>query len=503
MASDRPSVQADRTLQLVIDSIRDYAIFRLDAEGLIASWNIGAELIKGYKAEEVIGGPITRFYTPEAIAAGHPSRLLEIARTEGRVEDEGWRVRKDGTRFWADVIISAIRDPKGELIGYAKVTRDLSERRAQEEARTLEAARFRSIVESTRDYAIFALDPTGHVATWNPGAERAKGYRAEEIIGKHFSIFYPPEVVARGFCEMELETALREGRFEDEGVRIRKDGTQFWANVVITPLFDRQGTHLGFSKITRDLSERRKWEADRIQLAQANEALRLRDEFLSIASHELRTPLMSLQLQLDLALDQLGSAEPKVTSKLDRASRNAQRMSELITALLDVGRISAGNMTIAPTSTDLGALVDEVVDRISDTAADAKCEVTVSTEPGIVGIWDPMRISQVVSNLLSNAFKYARGTSIHVSTRRREGSVELRVRDHGPGIAVQDRERIFARFERASARSLGGLGLGLYVAHQIVTAHGGSIRVDEVEGAGALFVVELPLTSRTVPVEAA
>ncbi|MGE0402743.1 MAG: PAS domain S-box protein [Kofleriaceae bacterium] len=502
MASDRPP-PAETTLQLVIDSIRDYAIFRLDATGRIASWNLGAQLIKGYTADEIIGKTLATFYTPEDVADGRPFRLLGRAKTEGRVEDEGWRVRKDGTRFWADVIISAIRNAQGDLVGFSKVTRDLSERRAQEEARMQDAARFRAIVESTRDYAIFALDPTGHVATWNPGAERAKGYRADEIIGKHFSVFYPEELSARGYCERELEMALAEGRFEDEGFRVRKDGTRFWANVVITPLFDRDGTHTGFSKITRDLTERRKWEADRIQLAQANEAVRLRDEFLSIASHELRTPLMALQLQLDLALSNRDALEPKVLSKLDRASRNAMRLSELITALLDVGRISAGKLTLNPISTDLSALVREVLDRLLDAAHAARCEVMAAIEPSILGTWDPMRIGQVVSNLLANAFKYAAGTRIEVAVERAGDGALIRVRDHGPGIPIADRERVFARFERASSRSLGGLGLGLYVAHQIVSAHGGSIRVDEAEGGGAMFIVELPLTSRTVPVEAA
>lgn len=498
MATDRPSLQADRTLQLVIDSIRDYAIFRLDADGRIASWNVGAQLIKGYRADEVIGQSFSKFYAPEDVAAGRPARLLGIARDEGRVEDEGWRVRKGGTRFWADVIISAIRDPKGELLGFAKVTRDLTERRAQEEARLLEAARFRAIVDSTHDYAIFMLDPSGRVATWNPGAERAKGYRADEILGTHFSTFYPKDLVDRGYCERELETALKEGRFEDEGIRLRKDGSQFWANVVITPLYDSEGQHMGFSKITRDLSERRKWEADRIQLAQANEAVRLRDEFLSIASHELRTPLMAMQLQLDLALDKRVPLDPKLASRLERASRNAQRLSELITALLDVGRISGGELPLAPVETDVDALVREVVDRLSEAAAAAKCPVTVSSEPGMVGVWDPMRLGQVVSNLLVNAFKYAAGTPVHVGVSRAENSVVIRVRDRGPGIAVADRQRIFVRFERAAGRNLGGLGLGLYVAHQIVSAHGGSIRVDGAEGGGAVFVVELPLTSRTV-----
>ena len=492
--ADQPLESGDRALQLVVDSIRDYAIFRLDPGGHIASWNLGAQLIKGYSAEEIVGSSLSRFYTEDDRAAGRPERLLERARTEGHVEDEGWRVRKDGTRFWADVIITAIRSETGELVGYAKVTRDLSERRRAEEVRLGESARFRAIVDSTRDYAIFALDTGGHVATWNPGAQRIKGYDADEIIGQHFSRFYPAERIAEGVCEMELATALRDGRFEDEGWRLRKDGTELWANVVITPLYDMDQRHIGFSKITRDLTERRKWELDRLALAQANEAVRLRDEFLSIASHEIRTPLMALQLQLDVALEHRATLDPKVASKLERASRNAQRLSDLTDALLDVGRISVGKMSIALVATDLGDLVRDVIDRLADTAAAAKCNVTARIAPGIVGAWDAMRIQQVVTNLLANAYKYAAKSDVDVDVHATDGVARVCVRDRGPGIPVEERERIFARFERAAPRNLGGLGLGLYVAQQIVLAHGGTIRIDDAEGGGVAFEVSLPIT---------
>ncbi len=494
-----PSLQDTDTLQQVVDSIRDYAIFRLDTDGRIASWNVGAQLIKGYAPDEIIGQTIERFYTAEDREAGRPKRLLEVARTTGRVEDEGWRVRKDGMRFWADVIISAIRDPSGHLVGFVKITRDLSERRAQEAARLEDAARFRTIVESTRDYAIFALTPTGHVATWNLGVQRIKGYSAEEIIGRHFSTFYPRDQIDAGVCERELEIAIQEGRFENEGWRVRKDGTEFWASVVITPLFDREGGHAGFSKITRDLTDRRRWEADRLKLAHATEAVRLRDEFLSIAAHELRTPLMSLQLQLDIAQEL--ATDPKLRGKIERANRNAQRLSDLTTALLDVGRIAAGALTLSPVTTDLSALVHDVVDRFAEVAIVAKSEVVANLDANITGVMDPMRIGQVVSNLLANAFKYAAGTRIDVALRSRDGNAVIEVRDHGPGIRAEDRERIFVRFERASAPSLGGLGLGLYVVQQIVSAHRGTISVDAPEGGGAVFTVEFPLQALAVVVE--
>jgi PAS domain S-box-containing protein len=243
--------------RLLVESVQDYAIFALDPQGYILSWNPGAERFKGYTTDEIIGKHFSIFYPQERIATGFPEfELREAART-GRFEDEGWRIRKDGTRFWASVVITALRDSTGTLVGYAKVTRDLTERRAAEEALRLSEERFRLLVQGVRDYAIFMLDPTGHVATWNEGAQRIKQYSADEIIGKHFSIFYPPERIAEKFPQHELKEAERTGHFEDEGWRIRKDGTRFWANVVITALRDSDGHLIGFSKVTRDLTERK------------------------------------------------------------------------------------------------------------------------------------------------------------------------------------------------------------------------------------------------------
>ncbi len=484
---------AEQRLQLLIDSVRDYAIFMLDAKGTIETWNLGAELIKGYKAHEIIGQHIERFYPPEDVAAGRPRRLLAEAREYGRVEDEGWRVRKDGTRFWADVVITAVRGAEGEMHGFLKVTRDLTERRLADQARLAQEHRFRILVERAREYAIFMLDPKGFVATWNEGAERIKGYRAEEIIGQHFSRFYPPEVVASGRYEAELEQALATGRFEDEGWRLRKDGSQFWASVVIAPLYDQHGTHIGFSKITRDMSERVRSEQERIALAHAEEALRLRDEFFSIAAHELRTPLVALQLQIDSLRLQTPETQPKQISKLDRAARNVQRMSELISSLLDVARIAKGELNLSLKRVDLGSVVDEVVDRLEETAAAAGCKVAASIEQGIVGDWDPLRVGQLVANLLANAFKYAKGSPVDVSLARDGDEVVMRVEDRGRGIAPEYLETVFNRFERAGTRDATGMGLGLWVAREIAIAHGGTIYAANREGGGATIEARLPV----------
>ncbi|HEX8849889.1 MAG TPA: PAS domain S-box protein [Gemmatimonadaceae bacterium] len=283
--------------RLLVESVQDYAIFALDTDGYILSWNAGAERFKGYTADEIVGKHFSIFYPKEKIESGWPEHELKEAARVGRFEDEGWRIRKDGSRFWGNVVITALRDSSGRLLGFAKVTRDLTERRAAEDALRLSEERFRLLVTSVKDYAIFMLDPDGFVATWNEGAEHAKGYRAEEIIGKHFSIFYPPEKVAERFPDYELSEAVRVGRFEDEGWRIRKDGSRFWANVVITALRDGEGKLVGFGKVTRDLTERRAAEERVLENArrvaaeeaarQAADAARKRTEQLQLLTSAL------------------------------------------------------------------------------------------------------------------------------------------------------------------------------------------------------------------------
>ena len=258
--------------KLAVQSVRDYAILMLDPTGHILTWNEGAQLIKGYSESEILGSHFSRFYPDDAVRRGWPDYELEQAAAKGRFEDESWRIRKDGSRFWANVVITALRDENGTLVGFAKVTRDLTERRQHEEAVRAIDARFRLLIEGVRDYAIFMLDVDGIITTWNAGAERLKGYSAEEIIGSHISRFYMPEAIKRDWPAHELRMATMDGRFEDEGWRIRKDGSRFWASVVITALRDHAGLLIGFSKITRDLTERKRLEQD---LAENEERLRL------------------------------------------------------------------------------------------------------------------------------------------------------------------------------------------------------------------------------------
>ena len=271
-AAVSPIAWQEEPFRRLVDSVSDYAIFLLDTEGRVATWNRGAQRIKGYRPEEIIGKHISVFHPRAAIDKCWPQHELETARRLGRFEDEGWRLRKDGSRFWASVVITPVRDDAGRLLGFAKVTRDLTERRQHEDRLRESEERFRMLVEGIQDYAIFLVDLDGNVSSWNAGAQRIKGYGPAEIIGKHISVFYLPEARERGWPMQELELAERQGRFEEEGWRLRKDGTRFWASVVITPLRGADGRMRGFAKVTRDLSERREQEE---RLQQSEERFRL------------------------------------------------------------------------------------------------------------------------------------------------------------------------------------------------------------------------------------
>jgi len=504
--------QSEEKLRHVVEQVEDYAIFMLDPSGRVASWNRGAERHKGWTADEIIGQHFSVFYTHEDRQRQHPQHELEVALARGSYSEEGWRVRKDGSRFWAYVVITALRDDSGRLIGFAKVTRDVSEKRATEELLRKSEERLRMLVESVRDYAIIMLDPDGVVTTWNAGAQGIMGYRAEEALGRHFSIFYPPEDVAAGRPDVEVRTAIAEGRYEEEGWRVRKGGERYWANVVLTAVRDPSGELRGFAKVTRDLTERRRIEREaraaeeqavieRARTAEAEAALQDRDDFISVAAHELRTPLTALQLKLQSAqqmLDKLGgtvSAQVTlVNTRIEGALRQSHRLTELVERLLDVSRIVGGRLVVSVEECDLASLVGHVVDDLREQAHQRGSEVRYQPVGPVRWKCDPARLEQVAVNLLSNAIKYGSGKPIDVRVEATdEGGVRLSVTDRGIGIAPEDVDRIFARFERAApVRHFGGLGLGLYVTRNIVEAHGGTIRVTSKPGEGSSFVVELP-----------
>ncbi|HSN28563.1 MAG TPA: PAS domain S-box protein [Kofleriaceae bacterium] len=487
-----PLKSTDDVMRTFVRGIRDYAIFMLDANGYIQTWNAGAQVITGWRQDEAVGRHFSIFYTREDLENGKIPHELDVAQREGQYEEEGWRLRKDGSRYWASVLITALRNDDDEVVGYAKVVRDLTERKVIEERARQNEERLRILVDSVKDYAIFMLDPYGNVASWNAGAQRINGYRADEIIGRHFSAFYPEEDIRAGKCEMELEVATRVGRFEDEGWRLRKDGTRFWSNVIITPLFDSHGTLVGFGKVTRDLTERKQHEEERLRLAQAQEAVRLRDEFLSIASHELKTPLTVLQLQLDTLRDRVKETDASLAEKIERTNRASDRLTQLVDTLLDVSRIATGKFELHPEPVDLSQVAKDVVDRMNMAASAASCEIRADVVPHVEGQWDRIRVEQVITNLLGNAIKYAAGSTVDLRVYHEPGTAVIEVRDRGPGLP-NDNDALFGRFERgASMRHYGGLGLGLYIVRQIAEAHGGNVIAGNAPGGGARFSVRLP-----------
>ncbi len=505
--------------QLLVSSVRDYAIFMLDPNGNVATWNSGAQKIKGYKPEEIIGRHFSAFYSDEDKAARKPEQKLEIAREKGSVEDEGWRIRKDGTRFWANVLITAVYDAHGQLRGFAKVTRDMTERRAAEEALRHNTEIFQLLVSSVRDYAIFMLDPNGNVATWNKGAQRIKGYEPEEIIGRHFSTFYGEEDNAAGKPARELEIAREKGSVEDEGWRVRKDGSRFWANVVITAVYDAHGELRGFAKVTRDITDRKEAEETRQALLEqrearlqaeeerrraeasyrvAQEANRAKDEFLMTLSHELRTPMTAI-LGWARMLPSMSPEDPIFREAIASIAGGAQLQARLIDDILDVSRIVSGKMRLAPETVEVSRLITNAIDAVNASAEAKQITIKTSMETALgMMVVDPTRIQQVIWNLVANAVKFTpKQGLVQVSARRTASHLQITVTDNGEGIDPAFLPHIFEPFRQAEVpqtRVHGGLGLGLSIVRYIVEAHGGTISAEsEGRGKGATFNVTLPV----------
>ncbi|HEX9982657.1 MAG TPA: PAS domain S-box protein [Thermoanaerobaculia bacterium] len=514
---------------LLVDAVTDYAIFLLGPDGTIRSWNRGAQRIMGYEEEEAVGRHFSLFYGPEDLAARKPQRELDIATAEGRVEDEGWRLRKDGATFWANTIITTLRGDDGAIRGFAKVTRDVSAQRRAEEQLRQSAEIFQLLVSSVRDYAIFMLDPNGNIATWNNGAQRIKGYEPHEIIGRHFSAFYSDEDNNNGKPARELEIARAEGSVEDEGWRLRKDGTRFWANVVITAVYDEHRELRGFAKVTRDITDRKHAEEmqralleqreARLQAEEerrraessyrvAQEANRAKDEFLMTLSHELRTPMTAI-LGWSRLLPSMSPEDPLFGEAITAIAGGAQLQARLIDDILDVSRIVSGKLRLTPETVEVTRVVMNAVDAVSQTAEAKEITITTSFAPALgMMVADPTRIQQIIWNLLTNALKFTpRKGEVQVSARRTASHVQIAVCDNGEGIDPQFLPHIFEPFRQAESpqtRVHGGLGLGLSIVRYIAEAHGGTVTAEsQGRGKGSSFTVTLPvraITADTAPV---
>jgi len=440
--------------RLLVHSVSDYGIFMLDPTGHILSWNIGAERIKGYREEEILGQHFSVFYPAEDIAAGVPERMLRQAIDDGHLEAEGWRVRKDGTRFWANIVITALFDGTGKLRGFGKVTRDMTERRAAEEALRESEERFRLLVHGVLDYGIFMLDPSGRIISWNDGAERIKGYREDEIIGQHFSVFYPPEDIAADKPGRELTQAVADGRLEDEGWRVRKDGTRFWANVVITALFDETGELRGFGKVTRDMTEHRAAEQALIErrrlLNHLVEAQELERRRIAWDVHDDSIQAMvAVGMRLQLLADRVPDEnQPLVLQLEDSVRTSVARLRNLVVHL-------------RPTAIDQHGLIAALDGYLRDVVAGWELETSLSadlaSEPPLPVAITIFRICQ---EALTNVRKHARATRVDVTLHSKDSGTLVRISDDGVGFPDPVPENPYQQFGllemRERAETAGG-----------------------------------------------
>jgi PAS domain S-box-containing protein len=486
--------------KLLVQSIVDYAIYLLDPQGNVTSWNSGAERIKGFQTEEIVGRHFSLFYTEEDREAGLPATVLETARREGKFEGEGWRVRKDGTRFWASVVVDRINDKNGKLIGFAKITRDMTEKREAEHALLQAEQRFRILVQGVTDYAIYMLDSEGKVTNWNAGAERIKGYSPDEIIGEHFSRFYTPEDFDAGVPKRALETARSTGRYEAEGWRVRKDGTRFWASVVIDAIRDEHGVLIGFAKITRDMTEKResqlKIEESREQLfrSQKMEAL---GQLTGGLAHDFNNLLTAILGACELALRNIDNPE-KLRRMLDGVRNSAQRGAGLTKQLLAFARAQ-------PLQIKQVDLQDFFADVTTLIRPSLRSDIELVTETSDQ-LWpidaDPGALELAILNLAFNARDAMKeGGKLRLSATNvvldgkpdglRGEHVALSVADTGEGMSPEIMERVFEPF--FTTKSFGeGTGLGLSQVFGLAKQIGGAVTVDSKRGQGATFTLLLP-----------
>ena len=497
------SLSDDGRYRMLIEAITDYAIYMLDADGIVSSWNPGARRFKGYDAAEIVGEHFSRFYTAADRAAGLPQRALEIAAREGKFENEGWRVRKDGTRFWAYVVIDPIKDGSGNVVGYAKITRDLTERRLAEEQLRQSEEQFRRLVQGVTDYAIYMLTPEGLVSSWNAGAQRIKGYAASEIIGQHFSRFYSEPDRRAGIPQIALETAVREGRFEKEGWRFRKDGSKFMASVVIDPIRADDGSLLGFAKITRDITERRKSER---ALQETREALFQSQKMDAIGqltggvAHDFNNLLMAVLGSLELLRKRLPD-DPKTLRLVDNAMHAAQRGAGLTQRMLAFAR----RQELNPVVVDVENLVHGMTDLLHSSIG-ATAQIRMEFASGLNKVLaDPNQLELAILNLAVNARDaMPKGGSIIIAAKEatitgapdlKDGNyVCLSVTDNGSGMDEATRRRALEPF--FTTKGVGkGTGLGLSMVHGMIQQSGGRFVLKSSKGEGTTVELWLPVAN--------
>jgi PAS domain S-box-containing protein len=489
---------SERRFRLLVEGVIDYAIYMLDPNGIITNWNAGAQRIKGYAAEEIIGQHLSLFYTPEDRDAGTPARSLATALREGKFEAEGWRVRKDGTRFLASVVIDPIYDA-GILIGYAKITRDITERHAAQSALRDSERQFRLLVSAVTDYALYRIDLEGRVTSWNAGGERIKGYTPAEIIGQHFSRFYTESDRAVGRPARALEIARTTGRYEEDGWRVRKDGSFFWASVVIDPIRDDDGQLVGFAKITRDITERREAQMslERVQrqLAESQKMDAL-GQLTGGVAHDFNNLLMVVTGNIH-TLKKAAGEDPKATRAARAIEIATQRGATLTRQLLTFAR----RQRVNPEAIDLRSRVDSIRDVLTS-GLGGSVRLTVDTAPDVWPVTvDVGEFEIALVNLVINARDaMPDGGTVAITIKNsflEEGEVvppgeyvAITIEDTGVGIPPDIIANVFDPF--FTTKPVGkGTGLGLSQVHGFAHQAGGTVKIASTLGKGTTLTIYL------------
>ncbi|HZH76364.1 MAG TPA: ATP-binding protein [Archangium sp.] len=531
--------ESEERFRLLIDSLQDYSVFPLTVDGRVANWNLGAESLKGITTEEALGLHISRFFPDEENAERVPERILTRAAVEGRSEYEGWLVRKDGSQFWGTVVLSAMRDQDGRLHGFANIARNLTDRKRGEKAQAFLAQAGEALTGSL-DYertlkelarlsiqgiadwcTVTVKSDTGLAVRAAAHADPAQEPKTQELLR-----VLPAEetkltrgigqVVRTGqseICPDTLEAAWVRGALGvDTPERIIALGARSYMCVPLKARGETFGA-ITFVSVTpgrtygpvdlalaEELVRRAGLAVDNARLfRKAQEALKARDEFLSMASHDLRSPLTSLRLQLQAVRRDLQPGRDaqrsteKLSSRVESMERQTERMLHMMDALLDISQMTAGRLELKRQKVDLVELVRGAVATLDEELRQSGVQVRVHADGPVEGLWDSLRLEQVVDNLLSNAVKYGKGRPVDLTVSSDGTRATLVVRDKGVGIAPEDHARLFDRFERVRLdRSVTGYGVGLWIVRRVVEAHGGSISVESSLGDGASFIVQLP-----------